>query len=102
MIPLDKIEILAEQNGMLDLPVLELKLVELKSMDWKILECIIYVKYNQNCSLNDAKTIVVNSSAWIEKKEEFQKHQEDMQQDFFEAASEVEMKKYNKLYILPK
>lgn len=99
---IDKIEILAKQDGKLDLPILEQRLLELKSVNWRILECIIYVKYNQDCSLNDAKAIVDNSHAWVEQKDDFIKHQEEMQQEFFEAMSEDEEKKYNRLYVLPK
>ncbi|RYE54553.1 MAG: hypothetical protein EOP48_12075 [Sphingobacteriales bacterium] len=98
----DNIELLAKQDGVLALPMLEKKLFELQAMGWRILECIIYVRYNQNFSLNEAKRIVVNSAAWNEEKEEFQRHQGEMQEEFFEALIEGEMKKYNRLYTIPK
>jgi hypothetical protein len=96
----DKIEELAKQDGVLLKPELEKKLIELKSMNWQILESIIYVKYNQDCSLNDAKCIVVNSAAWIDKKEDFIKHQEEIQQEFLEYAVEDQMKQYNRLFFI--
>ncbi|WP_298506556.1 hypothetical protein [uncultured Maribacter sp.] len=61
------------------------RLIELKSKEYGILECIAYVRINQNCSLLEAKSITINSSAWIDKKEEFNKHQEEQMQEFLEV-----------------
>lgn len=83
---LDELRELAESENKFSKVELEQKLVELKAVNCSILECIMYVRTNQNCSLFEAKDIVVNSTAWIDKKEEFISHQQEQMQEFLEAA----------------
>ncbi len=70
----EEIERLAKSDNLQTNAGLDLKLTELKSKGCRILECILYVKINQNCSLIEAKSIVVNSPTWISKKEDFIRH----------------------------
>ena len=98
----ENIETLAKQEGPLSSNELEQRLLELKGKNWTTLECIIYVRHNQGCNLSDAVTLVLNSSAWIEQKDELEKQQEEEQNEFFEAMAEDVRTKYNRLYILPK
>ena len=77
---------LAEKEAKLAGYDLETKLTELKALDFSILECIIYIKINQNCSLSDAKTLVVNSAAWIDQKDQFISHQQEQLEEFIETA----------------
>ena len=83
-----RIEEIAKLDKLKTHSELDLKLKELKLKKYKILECIIYVKINQNCSLIEAKSIVVNSSAWINEKEEFMKHQEEQFEEFIDVMKE--------------
>lgn len=83
----EEITILAEKEVGLTKSELENKLTELKALNFKILECILYVKANQNCSLIEAKKLVVNSTAWIDKKDEFVRHQQEQTEEFIAAAS---------------
>lgn len=85
---IEEITKLAKSNSTGSKEDLDLKLTELKSDGCSILECIIYVRVNQNCSLMDAKSIVVNSSAWIDDKEEFIKHQQEQMEEFIDAAKD--------------
>jgi hypothetical protein len=62
--------------------VLDARLTELRSRGSTILECIKYVKLNQDCSLGEAKNIVVNSPAWVDRRDEFLQHQQDMFEEF--------------------
>lgn len=84
----DEIEALAKQDGIGTKSGLEQKLIVLQSMGWSILQCIVYVRFSQACTLNEAKAIVINSPAWINKKEGFIKHQQEIQQEFLEHAME--------------
>lgn len=81
------IEEQALKDGMQTNEQLEQKLHELKAMNWRILECIAYVRVNQNCSLMEAKHIVANSGAWIDQKETFEKHQEEMNTEFLKHVA---------------
>lgn len=63
-----EIEKLAKADHRLTKIDLDLKLSELKSKEWRIIECIYYVKINQDCSLPEATSFVVHSSAWIGEK----------------------------------
>ena len=63
---------------------LDTRLIEFRSRGARILECIKYVMHNQGCSLAEAQDIVVNSRAWIDKKEEFLRHQLDMFEEFLD------------------
>ena len=83
-----RIEEIAKLDKLKTHSELDLKLKELKLKKYKILECIIYVKINQNCSLIEAKSIVVNSSAWINEKEKFMKHQEEQFEEFIDVMKE--------------
>ena len=62
---------------------LQKRIQELKSQNASILECVIYVKTNQQCSQHDAVEIVINSNAWIRQKEAFLQHQQDCQDGKF-------------------
>jgi hypothetical protein len=59
---------------------------ELRSRGATILECIKYVKLNQQCSLAEAQAIVVNSKAWGDQKDEFLRHQQEMFEEFLDYA----------------
>ncbi|WP_203259010.1 hypothetical protein [Hyunsoonleella ulvae] len=85
---IDELTELAEKENKHSKAELEHKLTELKSLNCKILECIAYVRTNQSCSLTEAKEIVVNSSAWIEQKDEFMRHQQEQMSEFIEATKE--------------
>ena len=61
---------------------LDSRLTELRARGAKLLQCILYVKLNQGCSLAQARDIVVSSPAWIDQKEAFLRHQWDMFQEF--------------------
>lgn len=76
----------AQTEKKLSKSALDNKLFELKALDFRILECILYIRVNQNCSLQDAKTIVVESKAWLDKREEFIIHQQEQIEEFIEAA----------------
>ncbi|SHK80942.1 hypothetical protein [Chryseobacterium polytrichastri] len=77
---------LAEKEKKLTVSEIDSKLTELRSLNCRILECIIYVRVNQNCSLSDAKESVLKSTAWIDKRDEFINHQHEQMQEFLEAA----------------
>jgi hypothetical protein len=62
------------------------RLSELRSRGATILECIKYVKLNQRCSLGEAGDIVVNSSAWVDRRDEFLQHQQDMFEEFLASS----------------
>lgn len=79
---------LAEKENKLSGVELENKLAELKTLNCSILECIIYVRTNQECSLSIAKELVLNSLVWKEKKEEFIKHQIEQMNEFLEAGKD--------------
>ena len=83
---MEEITKLAEKDSTKNKSELDDRLSELKSLNYGILECIAYVKINQNCSLMDAKTIVINSSAWISEKDGFAKHQEEQMDELLDAA----------------
>lgn len=82
----EQIRELAEKDGKLTKSELEHKLISLKSLNCSILECVIYVKVNQSCSLMDAKILVINSAAWIDEKAQFICHQQEEMKEFLEAA----------------
>ena len=65
---------------------LSVRLAELRAQQATILECIKYVRLNQGCSLNEAKTIVVNSAAWLDRRDEFLQHQQDMLEEFLACS----------------
>jgi hypothetical protein len=44
------------------------------------------VKTNLECSLNEAGEIVLNFPAWIDKKDAFYEHQEEIMAEYLEAA----------------
>lgn len=85
---LEEIKELAKSDPSYTKTELDLKLTKLKSKGYDILDCIMYVKCNQSCSLLEAKSIVVNSSSWIDQKEEFMKHQQEQMNEFLEAAKD--------------
>src|SRR5262245_464153 len=63
---------------------LDARLTELRSKGAGILECIRYVRLNQGCSLVQAGDIVVNSRAWVDRKEAFLRHQQEMFEEFLD------------------
>jgi len=63
---------------------LDTRLTELRSKGAGILECIRYVRLNQGCSLAQAGDIVVNSRAWVDQKEAFLRHQQEMFEEFLD------------------
>ena len=85
MIPEEIIKLAQTEKKLLQ-SELDYKLFELKALDWRILECIMFVKTNQNCSLQEAKTIVLESKAWIDKRDEFVNHQQEQMEEFLDAA----------------
>lgn len=84
----EEIEKLAKSDKHKSGKDLDLRLEELKSMGYEILDCIQYVKKNQGCSLKEAKSIVINSTAWIDKKEEFMQDQEVEMLEFLDVVKE--------------
>lgn len=58
------------------------RLTEFRSRGITILECIVYVKLNQGCSLAEAKDIVINSRVWADQKDMFLRHQQEMFEEF--------------------
>jgi hypothetical protein len=79
------IEVLAE-GPRESAEALAVRLAELRSRKATILECIKYVKLNQGCSLGEAKDIVVNSIAWLDRRDEFLQHQQDMFEEFLASS----------------
>lgn len=79
---------LAQKDGKLSGAELEARLTALRSMNWQLLQCIAYVRYNQDCSLTEAKGIVLDSAAWADEQARFIQHQEAIQQEFLEFAKE--------------
>jgi hypothetical protein len=58
------------------------RLSELRTLGATILECIKYVKLNQSCSLGEAQNIVINSPTWVDRRDEYLQHQQDMFEEF--------------------
>lgn len=83
-----EIEKLAKSDRLLTNIDLDRKLTELKSKECGILECILYVKITKGCSLIEAKSIVMNSSTWIDEKEDFTNNQQEQIDEFYEAAKD--------------
>ena len=46
------------------------------------MQCIMYVRLNQVCSLAQAMDIVVNSRAWADRKDEFLRQQQEAFEEF--------------------
>ena len=63
---------------------LAVSLSELRSRGATILECIKYVKLNQECSLAESMDIVVNSETWTDQKVAFLRHQQEMFEEFLD------------------
>lgn len=80
------IEHLAKKNSGKTIQELHNTLMGLKLMGLGILECIIYVRGNQQCSFMEAKEIVLNSTTWIDKKEDFIKQEEKQTAAFFNTS----------------
>jgi hypothetical protein len=58
------------------------RLSELRAHGATILECIKYVKLNQECTLSEAMDYVVNSQTWVDQKDAFLRHQQEMFEEF--------------------
>jgi hypothetical protein len=71
-----------------NIAAIESRMAELKLNGARILECILYVKLNQGCSLLEASDIVINSNAWIDQKQGFLQHQADMFEEFIQDSME--------------
>ena len=71
-----QIEKLAKKNKGKTTQEIYSALMGLKLLKLGIVECIIYVSNNKQCSFIEAKEIVINSPAWIDKKEEFIKEEQ--------------------------
>lgn len=63
-------------------PALGARLIDLRSRGAGIIECIKYTMLNQRCSLAEATTIVVNSHAWADRKDDFLRQQEEAFEEF--------------------
>lgn len=72
--------------GPMSLSELEKVLKELKEKNYRVLECIIFTKYNQNCSLEEAAKIVLNSTTWVNEKEYFIKRHNEETIDFLDST----------------
>ena len=84
----DDIRLMAEKDGFLEKPALEAKIAFLKAQGCRILNCISYTHRNQECSLQEAMDLVINSPAWLSQKDAFLKHQEEQTLEFLEAAAD--------------
>lgn len=88
---LEEIKVMAQQDGLLSNSALDKKLIELKAANCSMLLCIVYAHLNQNCSLNEAKSIVCNSFAFATDKYDFINHQREIQEEAFQSAEAIEM-----------
>ena len=66
---------------------LEEVLFSLKQKSHSMLECMLFVKYNQNISLNEAMNFVIDSKTWFFKKNEFIQHQNEMWEEISESEN---------------
>ena len=55
---------------------------ELKSSGCGILQCIIFVRENQQCRLGEATDMVINMPAWLSEKDAFLQHQSEIMDEF--------------------
>ena len=83
----EEIEILANSEKLNETD-LETKLKDLKLKGATILLSIIFVRINQNISLNEAKRVVVESSVWQKESPTFIQHQQDMWEEAHEDNSD--------------
>lgn len=72
---------LAEEQAKVPLDQLESKLQELKNQGFHLLTSIIFIRYNQNISLGDAKLLVLDSKTWEERALEFYENNNAMWQE---------------------
>lgn len=84
----EEINILAKSDKKQSEKELNSKLVQLKSEGWRMLESIIYVKVNQECTLQEAYIKVINSLAWADERNDFIKHQEEQFEEFLETGKD--------------
>jgi hypothetical protein len=68
----------------LTLEQLDTQMQELRADGVSILQCIKFAMTNQECSLGEAKRIVVNSDVWHDRREAFLQEQEDALQVFID------------------
>ncbi len=92
---IQQIEKLAKKNKGKTTQDIYNTLTGLKLMKLGIVECIIYVSSNKQCSFIEAKEMVLNSPAWIDKKEEF--ITEEQTAAFFNA-SKINTQKIEHIY----
>ncbi len=83
----DFIDKLAQQHK-LSKEALESQILELKKMGFRKLDCIRFVKYNQQISLMEAAHLVMDSPAWIEERAAFWQHQQEQWEEIL-SDSEV-------------
>jgi chromosome condensin MukBEF ATPase and DNA-binding subunit MukB len=84
----EELIIMAKNDGFLEKSELEAKIAFLKAQGCRILECILYVRHNQECRLQEAMNLVINTPAWLSQKDAFLKHQEEQTLEFLEAAAD--------------
>ncbi len=63
---------------------LNARMGDLRSKGVGILLCIKFVMTNQECSLSEAGNIVINSDAWVDRREAFLQEQEDALQEYID------------------
>jgi len=68
----------------LTLEQLDTRMQELRADGVSILQCIKLAMTNQECSLGEAKRIVVNSDVWHDRRDAFLQEQEDALQEFID------------------
>ena len=61
------------------------RLVELRSRGANIIECIRYVRLCRECGLSEAASIVVNSPAWADQREDYWHQQQEAFEEFLAA-----------------
>jgi hypothetical protein len=84
----EDIEELAKNRDKESLEDLSLRMGELRSNGAGLLQCIIYVKTNQELSLEEAVNFVINSSTWLDRKDDFLQQQEDAFQEFLASSKD--------------
>jgi ribosomal protein L7/L12 len=62
-------------------------LVELRSRGMNIIGCIRYVRLCRECGLSEAASLVANSPAWADQREDFWHQQQEAFEEFLPAHS---------------
>ncbi len=82
---LPEIKELATMRPKESLEVLLSRMSELRSNGAGLLDCVVYVRTNQGCGLAEATHIVINSSAWLDRKDDFLQQQSEAFEEFLET-----------------